>query len=51
MLLLIAYAHKPPVNANIDVSSGARGQNFGQNLQAYIVYAIHENSGEPALRC
>ena len=47
ILLLIAYAQKPPSNANADVSSGARDLDFGLNfhLHPYFVYASSKGSG------
>ena len=32
-MVLIAYAHQPPIKAQVDVSSGARGLNFGLSLR------------------
>ena len=39
---------KPPLNAHSDVSSRARGLNFGLSLHLhpYFVYASSEDSGE-----
>ena len=57
ILVLIAYAQKPPINAHTDVSSSARGLNLGQShyLHLYFVYMSRECSGEsvhlPRLVC
>ena len=43
-LVLVAYAQTPPLNAQADVSRGARGLNFGLSfhLNSYFVYASSE---------
>ena len=46
ILVLIAYAQKPPLNIHNLVSSRVRGQIFGLSLQLlpYFVYAEREGS-------
>ena len=48
ILVLIAYAQKPSLNAHADISSGARGLNFGLSLHLLtnFVYSSSEGSGE-----
>ena len=48
VLLLIAYAQMPLLNAHADNSSEARSLNFGLSLrlQLYFIYASSEGSGE-----
>ena len=48
--LRIAYALIPLINANIDISSEARGPKFGMSLHLhpYFVYTSGEGSGESA---
>ena len=50
ILALIAYTQKPPINAHVDISSRARGLNFGLSLHLhpYFVFAISEGCGEGA---
>ena len=50
IVVLIAHAQKLPLNAQVDVSSGARGLKFGTSLyiHTYFVYASSEGSGESA---
>ena len=44
------YARNDPINAHIDVSSGAKGLNFclSHHLHPYAVYASSEGSSERA---
>ena len=44
----MAYAQESPLNAHVDVTSGARGINPGLSLQLYLyfAYASSEGSGE-----
>ena len=48
ILELIAYVQKPPLNANADFSSWAKGQNVGLSLyiHTYFEYASSEYSGQ-----
>ena len=45
------YTQTPPLNAHADVSSRARGLNFGQRLylHPYFVYTSSKGSGRSAL--
>ena len=45
---VLLYVTKPPISTHVDVSSGARGLNFGLSLyqHPYFVYASSESSGE-----
>ena len=53
ILVLTAYAQKPPWNAHFDVFSGARGLNFGLSfyLHTRFVYASNGGSDEYAHMC
>ena len=58
ILVLIAYAQRPPLNAHAGVSSGSRGLTVGVSLHLhpYFMYASSEGSGQSAqthqsLRC
>ena len=53
VLVLIAYAQMPLINAHAEVSSKARDIHFvlSLHLQPYFVYAISEGSGESAHMC
>ena len=48
ILVLIAHAQELPLDAQFDVSSGARVLKFGTSLyiHTYFVYASSEGSGE-----
>ena len=48
ILVLIAYAQKPPVNATSDVYSESRVLMFSLSLplHPYFVYTINEGSGK-----
>ena len=50
ILVLIAHAQKPRLNDHADISSGARGLNFGLSLHPYpyLVYASSECSNKHA---
>ena len=50
LLLLNAYAQKPPLNINADIFSRARGLNLGLSLHkyTYFVNAKSKGSGETA---
>ena len=50
ILVLIAYAQKPPLSAHAVIFSGAIGLHFGPSLQLHpdFVYANSEGSGEAA---
>ena len=49
ILVLTAHAHQTPLNAHADISTVARGLNFGMSLHLhiYFMHAINEGSGEP----
>ena len=50
ILVLAAYAEKPPSNTHAYISSGAKGLNFGLSLHLhpYFVYASSKSSSESA---
>ena len=50
ILIIIAYARMPLINAIADVSSKARDLNFSLSLHLYpyFVHVSSEHSGEPA---
>ena len=43
--MLIAYAQKPPLNSYADISSGARGLNFGPSLQLHPCFVNVSSKG------